>query len=114
MGYGQSYGNFERSIVQAIADQLIASGIVIGSGTPSNSGGQHTYSENFTQAYLDNRNQLLVNHGRGSYPRSVAVFDNKNERIHPDNIVDLDANALKIELTSFVPLSGTYRVLISP
>lgn len=72
-----------------------------------------SYIRTFTHADLDVANLLVVNHQLGITPASVFIWDNNGNVVLPDEIIRNNLNILYINFTSFIPLSGTYQVVIS-
>ncbi|MBL1176877.1 hypothetical protein [Pantanalinema sp. GBBB05] len=80
-------------------------------GSP-NSSGSSSYDSSFTQADLSIANILPVTHGLNTYPSAVTIWNASGESILPDRLEVLTDNAVAIDLSSFAPLAGTWRVSI--
>lgn len=78
----------------------------------SNTSGSSSYDRSFTQADLSIANILPVTHGLNTYPSAVAIWNASGESILPDRLEVLTDNAVAIDLSSFAPLAGTWRVSI--
>lgn len=70
------------------------------------------------RAYFDNStlsgNYYVIPHNLNRDSVSVTIFDNENKQIVPDEVIDdpLELNAVSADLSSFIPLSGTWRTLV--
>lgn len=67
----------------------------------------------FTQNDLTVNNIFVVNHNLNLVPGNVTVYDDSNEQIYPNKILSQGLNFVSIDLTSFAPLQGIYKVIIS-
>lgn len=84
-------------------------------GAPG-SGGNETLSfeRTFTQADLSIAGILPVVHGLNSYPSAVTVFDEWGVALSStDGWANSSVNAIAIDLSSFAPIAGTWRVSIT-
>lgn len=77
------------------------------------SSGDSSYEISFTQSSLTIANLLPVTHSLNSYPSGVSIWDDNNEIISPDGIDFVSVNALAVDLSSFAPISGAWRISIS-
>lgn len=68
---------------------------------------------NFSQADLTVNSVFVVNHNLGLIPGNVTVWDDSSEQIYPNKILTQGDNYVSIDLSSFTPLQGTYKVVIS-
>ena len=101
-----------RRILEAVRDGS-ESFNVVGGGTGG--GGEiTTYEIGFTQSDLTVANLLPVTHNLGSRPSGVIIWSAAGEPVEPDNLIHLTVNSLQVDLSSFVPISGTWRVSIAP
>lgn len=69
------------------------------------------YRQSFVNADLVG-NVLTVTHNLGQRYHSVTVYDDNDDLIFPDNVNDVDANNVDIDLSSFAPISGTWNVVV--
>lgn len=67
----------------------------------------------FDQSTLTVNNIFVVNHNLDLIPGNVTVWDSDFEQIYPNKIFSCGNNYVSIDLTSFAPLQGTYKVIIS-
>lgn len=72
-----------------------------------------SYSAEFTQTQLNIAGVFPCTHNLGLYPASITVWDGEGEQIHPDRISYLDSNAIAVDLSSYIPLIGTYKIVVS-
>lgn len=70
------------------------------------------YVNSFTNASLSG-GTLTVNHGLTSQYVSVAVYDDSDLTIIPDEITATSAGVATVDLTSFGPIPGTWNVIVS-
>lgn len=91
--------------------RVIAAGIPGLQGPPGLAGA--SYQATFTQASLSIVGKLPVTHNLGVYPAGVEVWDASGERVDPDAIEYVSQDAIAIDLISFQPISGTWRVSIT-
>lgn len=83
-----------------------------GGGTGSGPGGPaSTFALNFTNANLV-AGILTVNHNLPSSPASTTIRDDTNFEIVPDDVEFINVNTLEIDLSSYAPIVGTWRVLV--
>lgn len=68
---------------------------------------------NFNQSNLTVNNIFVANHNLDLIPGNVTVWDNENEQIYPNKILTQGNNYVSIDMTSFAPLQGIYKVIIS-
>ena len=73
---------------------------------------QITYERTFNQFDLTILNKLPVIHNLGSYPSAVSITDNTGEPIFPDNWDNASVNSIAVDLNSFVPISGTWKISV--
>ena len=67
----------------------------------------------FAQNNLTVNNIFIANHNLNLIPGNVTVWDNTNQRVNPDNISTIDENYVSIDLSSYAPLVGIYKVVVS-
>jgi hypothetical protein len=84
--------------------------------TPAGGGGVNAYRTSFTDANLVG-GVLTVNHNLGVRYNLIAVYDNVEDLIYPDEILDVDTNNVDIDLTSFQTagggsIPGTWNVVV--
>jgi hypothetical protein len=80
-------------------------------GAPGSAGA--TYKTIFTNTNLSVVGILAVTHNLNTYPSAVMLWNAVGEQIFPDAIDILTTNMLSIDLSSFVPLVGTYSLSIA-
>lgn len=86
---------------------------VIPTPTPTPTPSTNEFEKTFTQADLSVAGILPVNHGLSTYPSGVAVYDNTGEEINPDRVEVLTNSTIAIDLSSYSPISGTWRISIT-
>jgi len=70
------------------------------------------FTKQFSDADLTSNN-LTVTHSLGyQFPSAVNVWSGGNKMVIPDEVLAVSENELNINLTSFVPLTGTWKVEI--
>lgn len=74
---------------------------------------ESSYKSKFTQQYLNSESQLIVTHDLSGYPANVLVYDNFNKVVNADDIYSLDLNTFLIDLSSFAPIPGTWRIFLA-
>ena len=74
---------------------------------------QSTHIFSFTDTNLNNSDSITINHSLNSYPKDIIVLDGDGIEIYPDNFIYIDTNNLSIKLTSYRPLTGTWKTIIS-
>lgn len=75
-------------------------------------GGTATYSTSFVDGDLST-GVLTVTHNLSfDYP-VVVVYNNSNKQVDPDDIEYVDSNSVKVDLSSFGTLSGTWYVRVT-
>jgi hypothetical protein len=55
---------------------------------------------------------LTVTHSLASDIASVVVKDNTDKQVMPDDVTFTSTTALDVDLTSFAPIAGTWKVLV--
>ena len=69
----------------------------------------------FTSSFTDSNlvaDILTVDHNLvANYPL-VAVFDNNEQIVIPDDVTFVDVNRITVDLSSFTPLTGTWNVSV--
>ncbi len=75
--------------------------------------GPNGISNPFTNTDLVSGGTLEVNHNFGEEALNVSVYNNLKRAVEPDEITDIDENTVAIDLSSYVPLSGTWRYRVS-
>ena len=71
------------------------------------------YTTTFTQSSLNINNILPVVHSLGVRPSGLSIWDSSAEEVEPDNVIYINENAIAIDFSSYVPLIGTYTVVVS-
>jgi hypothetical protein len=71
----------------------------------------NTFAQNFINADLV-ANQLTVVHNLNSAAVAVVIRDNTNAQIIPDAVTMTNANTVVVDLTSFSPIPGTWRIFV--
>lgn len=74
--------------------------------------GQVGYERTFIESDLSNAGILIVSHGLGVFPSSVRILNASGEEIYPDRIEDLSVTMLSLNLQSYRPLAGAFKVII--
>jgi hypothetical protein len=69
-----------------------------------------TYEKVFTQFDLTVLNKLPVTHNLGNYPSSLSISDQNGKPVIPDDWINESVNTVAVDLTSFVPLVGTWTL----
>jgi phage gp45-like len=69
------------------------------------------YRESFTNAALSG-GEVIITHNLGNKIVLVQVSDNSDNVITPDQITLLSATQVKIVLGSFVPITGSWNVIV--
>lgn len=85
----------------------IVQNIVGGDGSSSG------VSFDFTDSNLSVAGIYVVSHGLNIIPSSVIVYDAVGETIYPDRTESLTPTMAAINLESFRPLSGTWKVIFN-
>lgn len=70
----------------------------------------NVYRESFSSANISG-NTITVNHNLGQQIVIVQVSDNNNQVLIPDAITLTNNTSFVLDLTSFVPISGTWNVI---
>lgn len=78
-----------------------------GSGSPSIS----TYIEFFTNADLAG-GVLTAQHDLNQRPVAVQIYNNNWDTVIPDNVNLLTVNIARVDLSSFVPITGIWSVIV--
>lgn len=78
----------------------------IGAGTAD-------FETTFTDASLNVSGILPLTHNLNSYPSAIALWDGSGTSVDPDEVSVVSVDAIAINLSSFVPLSGTWRVSLT-
>jgi hypothetical protein len=104
--------DLELSQVPAIALELGLS-VPIVQNVSNGGGGNDGVEIIFTNANLSVAGILIVTHGLNLTPSGVAVYDYAGEWIYPDKIEALTESMAAINLESFRPLQGNWRVKIN-
>lgn len=71
------------------------------------------YETTFTQASLSIAGVLAVVHNLDPSPSGVAVWDSLGEVVAPDAIAFVNSAAIAIDLASYQPLQGTWKVSVT-
>lgn len=80
-----------------------------GGGGP---GGTVQYEQSFTNVSLTIAGLLIVTHNLDTYPSAVKVWSNVGDEIWPDNVSYSTSNVVVIDLSSFMPIVGTWTLSI--
>jgi hypothetical protein len=75
-------------------------------------GGGNLFELSFTNNNLSVAGILVATHGLGFTPCAPTVYDSLGETIYPDRVEVLTNTMMAINLESFVPLQGTWKVII--
>jgi hypothetical protein len=82
----------------------------------SNGGGGNA-SDNFTLDFTDSNLSvagiLVLTHGLNATPSAISIYDASGEWIYPDRIESLTSMIAAINLVSFRPLQGNWRIVIN-
>lgn len=71
------------------------------------------YVNTFTQAYLSVNGILVVTHNLNSQTlSSVMIWDNTSNRVFPSSIEIINSNVIQIRMHSFMPITGTWTVIV--
>jgi hypothetical protein len=76
-----------------------------------NGGSLAFYEATFSQSNLVN-GVYTANHELNKMPVLAIVFDSSNEEIEPDRISSIDSNNISIDLNSYLPLIGNFKLKI--
>lgn len=95
---------------QAIPILSGGTGATTAAAARSNLGAAGVFRQSFTNASLT-AGVLTVTHNLSQYCK-VAVYDNNNEEIIPDEVTASSATACTVNLVSFGTLSGTWNVVV--
>jgi hypothetical protein len=69
------------------------------------------YRQTFTNANIT-AGVISITHNLANSDVDVIVYDENNKVIDPDDITATSINITTIDLTSFIPITGTWRVYI--
>jgi hypothetical protein len=81
-------------------------------GNGGGGGGGNLFELSFTNSNLSVAGILVATHGLGFTPCAPTVYDSLGETIYPDRVEVLTNTMMAINLESFVPLQGTWKVII--
>lgn len=70
------------------------------------------YLNYFTDGDL-NAGILTIDHDLNSYYPNLILYNDYNKVILPDEVVYLDVNTVSVDLSSYIPLTGTWKVRIA-
>lgn len=92
--------------------QVVEVGIPGPAGPPGSGDGSGAGSveREFTQADLSIAGVLPFIHGLGSDPSGVTVYDSQGETVTPDGWQRVSTQAIAVNLVSFVPISGIWKI----
>ena len=79
--------------------------------------GSVSYERTFNQSNLSVAGMLPIVHGLNTYPSGVMVWNQSGEQIMPDRVEVspfLPLTTFSIDLQSFMPISGLWRISIAP
>jgi hypothetical protein len=83
----------------------------------SSGGGGGNVSDNFTLDFADSSLSvagiLVVTHGLNATPSAVTIYDASGEWIYPDKIESLTPTMAAVNLESFRPLQGNWRIVVN-
>lgn len=71
-----------------------------------------SYERTFEQAALSIAGVLIVTHNLNSYPSGLMIWNGAGEQVIPDRVEVASLSTVAIDLGSFAPLSGLWRVSI--
>lgn len=77
------------------------------------SGTSEPYAKSFEQTFVNGdltSGLITITHNLGKQYPSFSLSDGSDLRIQPDQFLSVNANSVQIDLTSFAPLTGTYKV----
>lgn len=83
-----------------------------GAGGGSDGDGGGSYSTAFTNSSLSS-GVLTVTHNLEYEYVVVSVYDNTDKQIIPSEVTTVNANSLQVDLSGFVPITGTWHVTIA-
>lgn len=72
----------------------------------------NAYQTTFSNSDLNANNILNITHGLDTNNIGVHVYNNNVLLISADNVKIVDKNSLWIDLTSFRPLTGTWKIVV--
>lgn len=75
--------------------------------------GATTYYNTFDDGDLDSSGILAINHGLGENFPHVIIFDENSQQVQADNIENIDSDNIEVELSTFAPLTGTWKIRVS-
>lgn len=67
----------------------------------------------FTQSDLSVAGVLPFTHDLNSLHPTVEIWDSQSRRLSPDEIIIVNANAIGVNLNTYIPLSGTFHLKVS-
>jgi hypothetical protein len=70
------------------------------------------FERGFTQADLSIAGIFAVAHGLNTRPSGVTVYDGTGEEIQPDRITVLNLDTIAVDLASYAPIAGIWRISI--
>jgi hypothetical protein len=76
--------------------------------------GAISYERTFDQANLSVAGRLPIVHGLNTYPSGVTIWNQSGEQIMPDRIEVLSLTTISIDLQSFAPIPGLWRISVAP
>ena len=91
--------------ILVIAD--VGTTVVVGPTGPAGS----SYTRSFVNADLT-AGILTVGHSLGSKYIIMSVYDNNDKLVDPDEIITTDTNNTSLDLSSYIPLTGTWNLKI--
>jgi hypothetical protein len=105
--------DLELSQSPAIVLELGLSVPIVQTVSSGGGGGSDGVEIAFTNGDLSVAGILVVTHGLNLTPSGIAVYDSVGEWIYPDKIEALTDTMAAINLESFRPLQGNWRVKIN-
>ena len=72
-----------------------------------------SYTEAFVDGDLDSGGLLVITHSLNSNYPNISIYDNEGNLVAPDEVTNTDSNTTTIDVSSFIPLTGTWNVRIS-
>ena len=97
---------------QAISPSILVYRPIDAMAGPSSSGALADIS--FVQSDLTAAGILSVVHGLSTNPSAVAVFDETGEQVTPNGWRIISASTIEVDVSSFTPIPGTWKISITP
>ncbi len=106
-----AHGNQTSGSLHAVAVASGANGFISGADQAKLDSITASYRQSFVNGDLV-AGVLSVTHSLGVRYNHVTIYDNSNQMITPDQITDVDANNITIDLTSFGAIAGTWNLVV--